>query len=77
MINFYLKYLSLVFNFGPKIIFFAIFSISFVVSDIFGKLNIFSTQKCSFQQNLPDKSREDGKKHNFGPHIINNFSSLS
>ncbi len=27
-----------------------------------GKLNIFSTQKCSFQPNLTDKSRQNGKR---------------
>ncbi len=32
---------------------------------MFGKLNIFSTQKCSFQNNLPYKSRENGTKQNF------------
>ncbi len=30
---------------------------------------IFSTQKCSFQQNLPDRSKENDKKYNFGPLI--------
>ncbi len=34
-----------------------------MVSDIVGKLNILSTQ------NWPDKSREHGKKYNFGPLI--------
>ncbi len=27
---------------------------------MFGNCNIFSTQKCSFQQNCPDKSKENG-----------------
>ncbi len=59
------------FSFGPKIIFCAnMFSISFVVSNIFGNVNILSTQKCSFQQNMPDKSREYGKKR-FARYIYN------
>ncbi len=39
------------------------FLIYFVISDIFGKMNIISNQSCSFQQNLTDKSRENGKKY--------------
>ncbi len=46
--------------------FYNIFSVSLVVSDIYGKFYIFSTQKCLFQQHLLDKYRENGKKHNFG-----------
>ncbi len=45
------------------------FSISFVVSDILGNFNIFSTRKCLFQQSLSDESRENGKKQNFWPLI--------
>ncbi len=39
------------------------------MSDMFGNCNIFSTQKCSFQQNVSDKSRENGKIYNSGPLI--------
>ncbi len=38
-----------------------IFSIMFVISDILGNPNIFTTKNGWFQQNLPDKSRENGK----------------
>ncbi len=45
---------------------------------MFGKYNIFSTQKCSFQQNWPENSRENGKtKQQWAPYIINNFKYLS
>ncbi len=37
------------------------FSISFVTNYIIENINIFSTHKCSFQQNAPNKLRENGK----------------
>ncbi len=45
---------------------------------MFGNFNIFSTQKCLFQQHVSAKSRENGKKmQQWAPYIINNFSYLS
>ncbi len=38
--------------------------------DVFGNLNIFSTQKCSFQQNLSDKSRENANKNHDNEPLI-------
>ncbi len=46
-----------------------IFSIIYVISDIYGNFNIFSTQKCSFQPNLLDKFSVNGTKHKCGPLI--------
>ncbi len=39
----------------------------FVISDTLGNPNIFSTKNGSFQQNLPDKSTENGKNTTVAP----------